>query len=88
VVVTSQITARSPAKSPEIALVGKGILFDTGGVNLSRHRSMLDMHITFAAVRWLATLLALASLKAPFAVDAWLPSPRIRSGQRLRPQEV
>ena len=36
-----------PAKvsgRPPLALVGKGICFDTGGNNLKPHKSMLDMH--------------------------------------------
>src|ERR1700722_17193257 len=54
------------AASPAVALVGKGILFDTGGVNLKSHRSMLDMHtdMSGSAVA-LATLIALAELRAP-----------------------
>jgi leucyl aminopeptidase len=53
---------------PDIALIGKGILFDTGGVNLKTHRSMLDMHTDMAgSAVALATLLALAELRAPLA---------------------
>ena len=56
-----------------VALVGKGILFDTGGTNLKPFKSMLDMHMDMqgSAVA-LGTLVALASLKVPYAVDAWL----------------
>ncbi len=36
--------AAANARAPDVALVGKGILFDTGGINLKPHRSMLDMH--------------------------------------------
>jgi leucyl aminopeptidase len=59
--------------SPDIALVGKGIIFDTGGNNLKPFKGMLDMHgdMQGSAVA-LGTLLALAELKAPYAVDAWL----------------
>jgi leucyl aminopeptidase len=58
---------------PGVALVGKGILFDTGGINLKPFKGMLDMHTDMqgSAVA-LGSLLALAQLKAPFAVDAWL----------------
>ena len=76
--------------SPDIALVGKGILFDTGGVNLKPHRSMLDMHtdMSGSAVA-LATILALAELKAPFAVDAWLAITENQIGPNAyRPQEI
>jgi leucyl aminopeptidase len=78
------------ARAPDIALVGKGILFDTGGVNLKPHRSMLDMHtdMSGSAVA-LATLLALAELKAPIAVDAWLAITENQIGPNAyRPQEV
>lgn len=78
------------SRSPDIALVGKGILFDTGGVNLKPHRSMLDMHtdMSGSAVA-LATLLALVELKAPIAVDAWLAITENQIGPNAyRPQEV
>jgi leucyl aminopeptidase len=61
------------AASSRVALVGKGVLFDTGGINLKPFKGMLDMHTDMqgSAVA-LGTLLALAELEAPFAVDAWL----------------
>ena len=76
--------------SPDLALIGKGILFDTGGVNLKTHRSMLDMHTDMggSAVA-LATLIALAQLRAPVNVDAWLAITENHIGpQAYRPQEV
>ena len=81
---------RKAASSPDIALVGKGILFDTGGVNLKPHRSMLDMHTDMggSAVA-LATLIALAELRAPLAADAWLAITENNIGPKAyRPQEV
>jgi len=56
-----------------LALVGKGILFDTGGNNLKPFKSMLDMHIDMqgSAVA-LGTLVALAALEVPYAIDCWL----------------
>jgi leucyl aminopeptidase len=84
-----------PARSrravhPDVALVGKGILFDTGGVNLKTHRSMLDMHTDMAgSAVALATLIALAELRAPLAADAWLAITENRIGPHAyRPQEV
>ena len=73
-----------------VALVGKGILFDTGGVNLKAHRHMLDMHtdMSGSAVA-LATLLALAELKYPHPVDAWLAITENAIGPAAyRPQEI
>lgn len=77
-------------RAPDVALVGKGIIFDTGGVNLKPHKSMLDMHtdMSGSAVA-LATLVALAELRAPFAVDAWLAITENRIGPRAyKPQDV
>jgi leucyl aminopeptidase len=81
---------KTPAQTPAIALIGKGILFDTGGVNLKPHRSMLDMHIDMSgSAVALATLLALAELRAPIAADAWLAITENRIGPKAyRPQEV
>jgi leucyl aminopeptidase len=81
---------RARGGRPDVALVGKGILFDTGGVNLKPHRSMLDMHtdMSGSAVA-LATLVALAELRAPLAADAWLAISENNIGPRAyRPQEV
>jgi leucyl aminopeptidase len=75
---------------PDVALVGKGIIFDTGGINLKPHKSMLDMHtdMSGSAVA-LATLVALAELKAPIAVDAWLAITENRIGPRgYKPQDI
>lgn len=81
---------RRRAAHPDVALVGKGILFDTGGVNLKTHRSMLDMHTDMAgSAVALATLIALAELRAPLAADAWLAITENRIGPHAyKPQEV
>lgn len=80
--------AREPAV--RAALVGKGIVFDTGGTNLKPHKSMLDMHTDMAgSAVALATLVALARLRAPFAADAWLAITDNAIGpDASRPQEV
>ena len=56
-----------------LALVGKGICFDTGGTNLKPARYMHGMHedMEGSAVA-LGTLLALTELKVDFPVDCWL----------------
>ena len=58
---------------PVLALVGKGIIFDTGGTNLKTFQQMLDMHMDMqgSAVA-LATAVELAAGKAPFGFDVWL----------------
>ncbi|MES2354126.1 MAG: leucyl aminopeptidase family protein [Pseudomonadota bacterium] len=56
-----------------IALVGKGICFDTGGHNLKPARGMLDMHkdMNGSAVA-LGMLIAATRLKLPINIDCWL----------------
>ncbi|HQX46049.1 MAG TPA: leucyl aminopeptidase family protein [Steroidobacteraceae bacterium] len=77
-------------RAPDVALIGKGVLFDTGGNNLKPHRGMLDMHTDMAgSAVALATLVALAGLRAPFAADAWLAITENRIGPAAyRPQDV
>jgi len=66
---------------PVLSLVGKGIIFDTGGTNLKPFTSMLDMHIDMggSAVA-VAILLTLTRLKTPEAVDCWLAITENRTG--------
>jgi leucyl aminopeptidase len=73
-----------------LALVGKGICFDTGGVNLKSHKSMYLMHedMQGSAVA-LGTLLALSELDVPYDIDCWLAITENQIGARAyRPQEV
>ncbi|HEY6453093.1 MAG TPA: M17 family metallopeptidase [Steroidobacteraceae bacterium] len=80
----------SRVRAADVALVGKGILFDTGGVNLKSHRSMLDMHTDMAgSAVALACLVALAELKADVSADAWLAITENNTGPNAyRPQDV
>ena len=74
----------------KLALVGKGICFDTGGINLKTHKSMYDMHTDMqgSAVA-VGTLLALSELHSPYDVDCWLAITENEIGARAyRPQEV
>ena len=66
---------------PLLTLVGKGIIFDTGGTNLKPFQSMLDMHIDMggSAVA-VGTLLALTEVGLPHAVDCWLAITENRTG--------
>ena len=61
------------AAKQRVALVGKGICFDTGGHNLKPAKYMSGMHedMNGSAVA-LALLLAAQALRLPVAVDAWL----------------
>jgi leucyl aminopeptidase len=81
---------RGRGRAPQLALIGKGILFDTGGTNLKPHRAMLEMHTDMAgSAVALAALVALAELKAAFGADAWLAIAENRIGPRAYvPQDV
>lgn len=67
--------------APSLTLVGKGIIFDTGGNNLKPFSSMIDMHIDMggSAVA-LGTLLAISELQLPVPVDCWLAITENRIG--------
>lgn len=60
-------------KTQAVALVGKGICFDTGGHNLKPARYMQGMHedMNGSAVV-LGLLQAVSELRLPMVVDAWL----------------
>ncbi len=80
----------SRAAAPSLALVGKGVIVDTGGTNLKPFLGMLDMHTDMqgSAVA-LGTLLALAQLRVPFAIDAWLGITENRLGtDAYKPQDL
>ena len=68
-------------KAPALSLVGKGIIFDTGGTNLKPFMSMLDMHIDMggSAVA-VGTLLAITELGLSDSVDCWLAITENRTG--------
>jgi leucyl aminopeptidase len=75
---------------PSLALVGKGVVFDTGGTNLKPFLGMLDMHTDMqgSAVA-IGTLLALAELRVPFGIDAWLAITENRLGtEAYKPQDL
>jgi leucyl aminopeptidase len=79
--------SKAPRSTKSVALVGKGICYDTGGVNLKSAKSMFGMHgdMQGSAVA-LATLLALTRLKVPFQVDAWLAMARNEIGPKAYTQ--
>lgn len=64
-----------PAEPVEttVAVVGKGICFDTGGHNLKPAKGMIGMHEDMAgSAVALSVLLAATRLQLPVRVDAWL----------------
>ena len=82
--------ARARGMARPVALVGKGICFDTGGINLKPHKSMLLMHgdMQGSAVA-VGTLVALARLGVPYPVDCWVAITENEIGPAaFRPQEI
>jgi leucyl aminopeptidase len=76
-----QYRPRDTGDAPPVALVGKGICFDTGGTNLKPFRSMLDMHedMQGSAVA-LGALLALTRIGYRRPIDCWLAITENRIG--------
>lgn len=72
-IVRLQYKPTGRAKKGKLALVGKGICYDTGGVSLKPPRYMFGMHedMQGSAVA-LGTFLALTRLKVRFPVECWL----------------
>jgi len=68
-----RLSWRPPRAVARLALVGKGICFDTGGHNLKPAKFMLGMHedMNGSAVA-LGLMQALAARGIPLAIDAWL----------------
>ncbi len=86
-----QLSYRPSGKGrPVLALVGKGICFDTGGVNLKTAKHMNGMHedMQGSAVA-LGSLLALTLSGSDQPVDCWLALAENHIGSRAyRPNEV
>jgi leucyl aminopeptidase len=73
-----------------VALVGKGITFDSGGLSLKPPTSMETMKDDMAgAAAVAATVVAAATLNAPVAVTGWLCcAENMPSGAAIRPGDV
>jgi leucyl aminopeptidase len=73
-----------------VALVGKGITFDTGGVSIKPAQGMWEMKSDMAgAAAVAAAMTAVAALKPKVAVTAYLPiAENMPSGTSYRPGDV
>jgi len=73
-----------------VALIGKGITFDTGGVSIKPAQGMWEMKADMAgAAAVAATMLAVAALRPAVAVTAYLPmAENMPSGSAYRPGDV
>ena len=73
-----------------LALVGKGITFDSGGLSLKSPASMVGMKYDMTgAATVLAAILAVAELGLPVRMTAWLClAENLPSGSAIRPNDV
>ena len=73
-----------------LALVGKGITFDTGGLALKPAQGMEAMKSDMSgAAAVCAAALAIAELKLPIAIDAWAPlAENMVSDTATRPSDI
>jgi leucyl aminopeptidase len=80
-IVELSYTPKKKSKHAALALVGKGLCYDTGGSNLKGAKGMYGMHgdMGGSAVA-LATLVALTALDAPFPVRCYLAIAQNRIG--------
>ncbi len=76
--------------APALALVGKGITFDSGGLSLKPAGAMEWMKTDMAgAASVLATVIAAARLNLPARITGWLPlAENMPSGGAIRPSDV
>jgi leucyl aminopeptidase len=81
---------RPQARGKKLALVGKGICFDTGGVNVKPAKYMNGMHEDMqGSAVVLGTLMALTRLKWKHPVDCWLALSENHIGSRAyKPNDV
>ena len=79
-----------PRAKRHVALVGKGITFDSGGLSIKPAKSMETMKSDMAgAAAVLHTVLAAAALELPVAVTGWLClAENMPSGTAQRPSDV
>ncbi len=81
-----------PTKKPRqtVVLVGKGVTFDSGGINLKPERGMETMHMDMAGgAAVLAAVHAAAALKLPVRVVGIVPAAEnMPSGTALKPGDI
>jgi len=78
------------SKAPDLALVGKGITFDSGGISIKPSEGMADMKDDMAGgASVIAALAALAQLKPAINVTALVPATEnLPSGTAIKPGDI
>jgi Leucyl aminopeptidase len=84
-----RIGYRPPRPKAYVALVGKGITFDSGGLNLKTANLTWMKSDMGGAAAVIASTLALAALRVPVAVTATVPmAENMPSGSSYRPSDI
>lgn len=85
-----ELTYRGSQDEQCVALVGKGITFDSGGISLKPSANMDQMRADMGgAANVVSTILALAQLKAPVHVKGFVPlCENMPSGTATKPGDV
>jgi leucyl aminopeptidase len=85
-----RMSYRGPKARKKVALVGKGITFDTGGISIKPAANMDEMTSDMSgAAAIVATVLLAAKLKYPLEVTATVPmAENMPSGAAYRPGDV
>lgn len=78
------------SKDIDIAIVGKGLTFDSGGISIKPAENMADMKDDMAGgASVLSTLMAIAQLKPAINVTAYVPATEnLPSGTSLKPGDI
>jgi leucyl aminopeptidase len=85
-----RLSYRHPRAKRTLALVGKGITFDSGGLSLKPSASMEWMKSDMGGAAAVVTaMVAIAALKLPVNVTGWAPlAENMPSGHAQRPSDV
>ncbi len=86
----TRLEYRPDGATAHLALVGKGITFDTGGISIKPAANMDEMKSDMAgAAAVIGAVRAIAELGLPIRVTGWLPSAEnMPSGTAMRPGDV
>ena len=85
-----RLTYTGPKAAKKVALVGKGITFDTGGISIKPAANMDEMKADMAgAAAVIGAVRAIAELKLPIRVTGWVPAAEnMPGGAAQRPGDV
>jgi leucyl aminopeptidase len=85
-----RLTYAGPGARKKVALVGKGITFDSGGISIKPAAKMEDMKSDMAgAAAVIATVCLVAQLRLPVEVTATVPiAENLPSGTAYRPADI